>query len=90
MRNAAEGVVLLEAAHAVDSLAALRALSMDGKTLAEINTIQRLEICAGAGSSRPCCAQLRVSHATTTNLTHRTPRSLTSRRSCSAAGARHR
>ena len=44
MTHAAEGVLVLEAAHATDALAALRALSMDGKTLTEINSIQRLEI----------------------------------------------
>jgi hypothetical protein len=63
--NAAEGVILIEAAHAVDALAALRGLSMADKTIGEINTIQRLE----QGWSRLLAshmAQLWVTHETTT------------------------
>ena len=61
----AEGVLVLECGHATDALAALRGLPMDGKTLGEINTIQRLEITWSRQLAALLC-QLRVTHATTT------------------------
>lgn len=58
-RSTSEGVILLEAAHAVDALAAVRALSLDGKTAGEVNTIQRLEI-AWSRQLASLLAQLRT------------------------------
>lgn len=57
--NAAEGAILLEAGHSVDALSAIRGLSMDGKTVPEINAFQRLEI-AWSRQLASLLAQLRT------------------------------